>query len=264
MTEEQPLGGGRVTGAVRVGDTVRRGAGPWTPTIHAYLRHLEQRGFRGAPRVLGVDERGREVLSFVPGEVASSSSWELGRPTPMPPGTLADGVLVEVGTLIRELHDAARDFVPEQPVWREHDRPFAPGEIVCHGDLGPHNTIYREGRPVTFIDWDGARPSLPELEAAQAAWWFVPLADTDHLRAVGFAELPDVPSRLRLFCDAYGLAGADRILWLLQQTVQRSAERLRHWPEIDPRGAARILEYAAAQLVWLEDQTPALRRALVR
>ncbi len=77
----------------------------------------------------------------------------------------------------------------------------------------------------------------------------MPLAGPDHLRAVGFADPPAVPSRLRRFCDAYGLAGADRILWL---------------PDIDARGAARILEYAAAQLVWLEEQTPALRRTLVR
>ena len=64
---EVPFADGNVSSVVRVGDTVRRGTGPWTPTVHALLRHLERVGFEGAPRVLGIDERGREVLSFVPG-----------------------------------------------------------------------------------------------------------------------------------------------------------------------------------------------------
>src|SRR5260221_6573384 len=60
---EIPLAGGNMSsGVVRVGDTVRRPAGPWTPAVHALLAHLHAVGFDGAPRPLGVDERGREVL----------------------------------------------------------------------------------------------------------------------------------------------------------------------------------------------------------
>ena len=67
---EIPLSGGNMsTGVVRAGDTVRRPAGPWTPAVHALLTHLHEAGFRGAPRPLGVDDRGREILTFVPGTV---------------------------------------------------------------------------------------------------------------------------------------------------------------------------------------------------
>ena len=52
---------------MRVGDTVRRRAGPWTPAVHALLRYLEAAGFE-APRVRGIDERGREILGYIPGE----------------------------------------------------------------------------------------------------------------------------------------------------------------------------------------------------
>ena len=52
---------------VRVGDTVRRPVGPHTAYAHALLRHFERVGFDGAPRVLGLDEQGREVLSYVEG-----------------------------------------------------------------------------------------------------------------------------------------------------------------------------------------------------
>ena len=68
VVEEQLLPGGNAGGAVRVGATVRRPTGPWTPSVHALLNYLEARQFPGAPRALGVDEHGREVLSFLPGE----------------------------------------------------------------------------------------------------------------------------------------------------------------------------------------------------
>jgi hypothetical protein len=73
---EIPLTGGDVTeGVVRVGDTVRRPVGPHSPLVHALLAYLESVGFEGAPRFLGIDGAGREVLSYIDGEVA-------GRPRP--------------------------------------------------------------------------------------------------------------------------------------------------------------------------------------
>ena len=62
---EERLPGGHVGGAVRVGGTVRRPAGPWTPAVHALLAHLAPR-LPGVPEVLGFDDRGREVLSLPP------------------------------------------------------------------------------------------------------------------------------------------------------------------------------------------------------
>jgi hypothetical protein len=39
---EEVLAGGNMTAVVRVGDTVRRGADPWTTTIHAFMRRLRE------------------------------------------------------------------------------------------------------------------------------------------------------------------------------------------------------------------------------
>ena len=75
----------------KVSDTVRRGTGPWTPAVHALIRHLERVGFDGAPRVLGTDERGREFLSYVPGDTAERASRE----------AVPQRVLAEVGRLLR-------------------------------------------------------------------------------------------------------------------------------------------------------------------
>jgi hypothetical protein len=68
---ELVLTGGDMTPVVRVGETVRRTAGPWTPTIHTFMRHLRASGFRCVPEPLGMDERGREIISLVPGAPAT-------------------------------------------------------------------------------------------------------------------------------------------------------------------------------------------------
>jgi hypothetical protein len=105
---EVPLAGGDVTdGVVRVGGTVRRPVGPHSPLVHALLAHLESVGFAGAPRFLGIDSTGREVLSYIDGEVA-------GRPRP--PWIADETRLASVGQLVRAYDDAAASFTPATDV----------------------------------------------------------------------------------------------------------------------------------------------------
>jgi hypothetical protein len=66
---EELLPGGTLTTATRCGDTVRRPTGFWSPSVHALLRHLDEAGFSGAPRFLGIDAQGREMLTYVHGDV---------------------------------------------------------------------------------------------------------------------------------------------------------------------------------------------------
>jgi hypothetical protein len=60
---------GGVTRVVRIGNTVRRPVRPFTGTVQAYLTHLREEGFLDAPEPFGYDEEGREVLSYIVGEV---------------------------------------------------------------------------------------------------------------------------------------------------------------------------------------------------
>ena len=73
---EQPLPGGAVTAVTRAGNTVRRTPPPDPAFVHALLRLFERRGWDGAPRFLGTDERGREVLSYLHGHVP----WQPAQP----------------------------------------------------------------------------------------------------------------------------------------------------------------------------------------
>lgn len=138
--------------------------------------------------------------------------------------------------LIRALHQAAAGFRPAITSYRFHPHPPAAGEIVCHGDLGPWNTVYRGGLAVAFIDWDAAGPVRPLDDLAAAAWTFVPLAPPRQLREAGFDPVPDLPARLRSFLDAYGLTDRKVILPALRRCVLHDPGPLRWlqgiWPDL--------------------------------
>src|SRR5690242_5629505 len=114
-------------------------------------------GFDGAPRLLGTDG-GREILTFVEGDVPVDPQWTPGRGSRLPSYARSDASLVAAARLLRRLHEAARGFQPVDTGYRYHPHPPRAGEIVSHGDLGPWNTVYRGGVPVAFIDWDCAGP----------------------------------------------------------------------------------------------------------
>jgi len=88
--EEVPLQAGPTNAGlvIRVGDTVRRPLRPTSLATKALLDHLEGTSvFDSAPRYLGVDDCGREVLSFIPGQVALP---------PYPDWALTDDALISV------------------------------------------------------------------------------------------------------------------------------------------------------------------------
>ncbi|HLQ57422.1 MAG TPA: phosphotransferase [Streptosporangiaceae bacterium] len=227
-----PLSRGRMTsGIVRRGDRLLRPMGPWSPAVHEYLRHLEAAGFDGSPRVLGT-EGDREVLTFIDGHVAMDPRWHPGHGHRLPPYARTDLALRGAAELIRKLHSAASGFQPAITSYRFHPHPPREGEIVSHGDLGPWNTVYRHGIPVAFIDWDSAQPVDPLADLANTAWTFVPLAPSGQLSEAGFDPLPDLPARLRMFLDAYGLTDRKAILPALQRGKLDEPEPLRWLQDI--------------------------------
>jgi hypothetical protein len=183
---ETILLGGDMNVVVRVGDTVRRPIDRWSPAVHALLQHFEAVGFDGAPRFLGIDECGREIVSYVEGEAALA---------PAPSG---DDVLVELGALIRRMHDAQEGFA-DPGGWVEATE----GAVVCFHDYFPPNVIFRGGRPVALIDWDLARPGERADDVAMAASWWAPLQPDARVARWGF-PLDRRGERTRRLCDGYG------------------------------------------------------------
>jgi len=228
---ERPLPGGNVGGAVRVGDTVRRPTGPWTPAVHALLRHLDGR-LPHVPRVLGIDGRHRECLTYLPGRVLGDE--------PMTPGQITSLV-----TWTRQLHEATAGFWHPGP-WRMFPVPGA--TVISHNDIAPYNACYRDGDSgdrddcgdsgdrddgddrdrgddlVGVFDWDLAGPTSPLLELGFIAWNAVPLWNCDlsaqdaarrlELIAAGYPGhdphviLDAVPVRVRIMLDGIPVAAA--------------------------------------------------------
>jgi hypothetical protein len=196
---EQPLAGGNVGGAVRVGDTVRRPVGPWTPAVHALLEYLAPR-LRAVPRVLGHDQRGREVLSYLPGHVVDVDT-EL----------LSTGQIVSMVRWTRDFHEVVANFAHPGP-WRFFP---VPGPVlVGHNDIAPYNACFDGDDLVGVFDWDFSGPSTPLLELAFIAWNCVPL-----WRDIGAAAAAD---RLRVIAATYGTGGPDarRILHAVPPRIQ--------------------------------------------
>ena len=262
---EVPLVGGDVNigenVVVRVGDTVRRPVGPHTAYVHALLGYFERVGFEGAPRVLGFDEHGREVLSYVEGAPA------------LEPLTGDDESLSALGALIRRMHDAQAGF-EAPPDW--HDEPLDPppgvtrgNEVVCHNDVFPPNVILRDGLPAALVDWDFAGPAPRLYDVASAANFWVPLRPDGQAERWGLAGLPR-GFRLRLLCDAYGLAASDR-RELLEVVAHRNRMgyeihrrnggelRLPGWRDMWDRGSGDVILERSA---WFEAHRAELQRSL--
>jgi aminoglycoside phosphotransferase (APT) family kinase protein len=209
MTVEIPLAGGRITpGVVRVGDTVRRPTNANSRFVHDLLLHLERVGFDAAPRYLGLDEQGREILSYREGTVPDNI-----RPD------FADDVLRDAARLLRAYHEVVAGSE------------LAGGaEVVCHNDISPVNFVFENGRPVSLIDFDAAAPGARLRDLAYGLVLWLDLGDDGR-------PLDEQARRTHIFFEAYGLPVpgrlVDEILERQRETAARaearSADGARWW-----------------------------------
>ena len=197
--EDPLLGGTANRGLVfRVGNTVRRPIRETSASTHALLRHLAAVGFAGAPRFLGIDDQGREVLSYVPGEAVTP---------PYPAWALTDEALDSVVRLLHDYHDAVSTFNAAGYAWPRAVPPPFGGGVVSHNDPNLDNVVFRDGRAVALIDFDLASPGSAVWDVAATARLWAPLRlDRD----IADARRGRALSRLRRVVDAYHLTEADR------------------------------------------------------
>jgi hypothetical protein len=195
----EPLLGGNSNAPVRRGDRVHREAGPWSPTVHAYLRHLRDRGVDLVPEPFGFDEDGREVLAFLPGQVPAY---------PLPDAVWTDAFLVDAARLLRRLHDASADL-PPAGIWQQPSR--EPAEVISVNDFAPYNLVVEDGRIVGVIDLDQASPGPRVRDLAHLAYRLVPLTAPENVDGRR-SDRDERRRRLRLLADAYGGPDAAEIL----------------------------------------------------
>jgi hypothetical protein len=181
VSEKIQLGGDATAdGVVRVGDTVRRPPRYASQPMRDVLVHLERAGFEVAPRWLGFDEQGRDVLTWIDGE----TFIERGQLHPYigdPPGriTFSDEQIAAVMSLLRRYHDTFGD------------------DVICHGDFGPWNIVWRNGLPFAVIDFDNVYRGDAADDVAYALRMFI---------GYGFAIAApaELVRRTRAALQAYG------------------------------------------------------------
>jgi aminoglycoside phosphotransferase (APT) family kinase protein len=231
---EVPLSVDGVTHVVRVGRTVRRPVRPFTRTVQCFLAHLHAHGFSSAPEPLGFDAEGREVLSFIEGDVPVE---------PLPDYATTDCVLVDLAAMLRDLHGAAESFtMPSDALWGSipGNPPagvvplFEEPELVSHQDYCPGNVVFNSGRPTALIDFDLARPTTRVADLVNALYWWAPLLDPLD-RAPSLVDA-DIPRRVRLFADAYDMT-ADmrvRVVPLAMRRARNATLTMRSAAQVDP------------------------------
>ena len=192
--------------------------------MHGLLRHLNDVGFAMAPSPLGFDGDGREVLGYIDGE-SGRSTWRL---------IVDDEGLASFALALHEYHRAVVGYRPPADAeWAYGRLPLGRGDLVCHGDFGPWNLVWRDGRPVGIIDWDLAYPGPALDDVAYALVYSVPFRDDEHaMKWQAFTEPPDRRHRIAVFADAYGISTDG----LVDAVVERQRLTAKHTRILKARG----------------------------
>ncbi|MCA0149531.1 MULTISPECIES: phosphotransferase [Rossellomorea] len=226
MSREEKLTGGNVSAVYRSGDTVRRELKPESARIHKLLSHLEKKGFRHSPAFLGIDEKGREILSFIEGEAGNY---------PLKEYMWSDEVLSGIAKMLRHYHDAVSDF-PIDDGWEPIDHTPEPFEVLCHNDFAIYNIIFNKQHPVGIIDFDVAGPGPRRWDIAYTLYTCVPLSRVrysetgDAMHYDRERDAARIKERVKRFFESYGidfgledLQMAIRRLEAICQTIHRKA-----------------------------------------
>ncbi|MBH0160444.1 phosphotransferase [Fictibacillus sp. 26RED30] len=224
--KEELLTGGNVSNVIRLGNTVRRDLKHNSGKIHKLLKHLENKGYRYAPKFLGIDEKGREILSFIEGEAGNY---------PLKKYMWSNEVLKDIANMLRLYHDAVSDF-PLEEGWYPIDHTPQPYEVLCHNDFAIYNIIFDQERPFGIIDFDVAGPGPRLWDIAYTLYTCVPLSrfyldetgTTVNYNRSQHAE--QMKERVQLFFEGYGEEVDPNYLEMVQlrlkglcRTIERKA-----------------------------------------
>lgn len=172
MKEEVLKGGQSNESVVKIENTVRRVTSENSEFVHKLLKLLEYKNYPYAPRLLGIDDKGREILTFVDGKTVSVN--------------LNDEQLKKIVLMIKQLHDttAGSELCGNM-------------EVITHCDLAPWNTIIKDNEIIGFIDFDGSQPGKRVDDLAYFLWTFLELGsvNTDNVKQF---------KRIKMLCDIYG------------------------------------------------------------
>ncbi|WP_350277631.1 aminoglycoside phosphotransferase family protein [Kribbella sp. HUAS MG21] len=226
---------------------VTRPASAQTATVHAFLEHLRGQGLEDVvPEPLSNDGT-TETLRLIEGD-AGGDAWYHQHDL--------EG-LESAARLLRRIHDASRSWVPPTDAVFGHPVLARGGRMFCHGDPGPWNFVWRDGRAVGLFDWDYLHPGDPVDDIAYALFWFAPTRADHHCRNWHhFPEVPDRRTRIHHFLTAYGptppfdvvdaiITRGQATITLIHSLAAQGTEPQRTW------ATNGLPEQQATELAWL-------------
>ena len=215
---DEILTGGNVSKVYRSGTTVRRQLKEDSEKIHALLKHLEDKAFKYSPKFLGIDEHGREILSFIEGECGNY---------PLKDYMWSNEVLRNIAKMQRSFHDAVSDF-PFDKNWKRIDNTPQPqnAEVLCHNDFAIYNIIFNKEKPIGIIDFDVVGPGPRLWDIAYTLYTCVPLGrfylsekgEKIDYDALSQADLRK--ERVRLYFESYGEKVAENLIEMILQRLE--------------------------------------------
>jgi len=229
---EIPLEGGNANnGVVRIGNTVRREQNDFSQSVHRLLGSLESAGFTNAPKFLGIDDKHREILSYIEGSCSIEPEyWQDAR------------YLTTAGELLKAFHDASNAYVAsEDDNWAYEYPDKNKHDVICHNDFAPYNLIAESGEFVAVIDFDMAGPGPRLRDVAYAAYWLVPLSQQSvDMKEAALADIMNGSERLKHFCQLCGVPADKALLNMLSEVLVHMSNEQIMIEMIGEEAAARL------------------------
>ena len=208
----EKLEGGNLTSVYKSGNTVLRSQGPWSPTIHRLLNHLEAEGFKDCPRFLGINENNEEILSFVQG--ISDETYPQGLTVEQH----LDGMKI-LGDKIRRFHDISATFQKDpDDFWMLSYDGGLEADVICHNDIAPYNMTFIDGYPAGMIDFDTVCPGPRIWDIVYALYRFVPFQVKNDDKKV------DRFKAVEVFYEGYGMPVPANLFEVMIERLQALAD----------------------------------------
>ncbi len=214
--KNETLSGGSMNQVEKIGNTVHRQV-KGGPILHSYLQYLEKVGMDGVPRFLGLDEQGREILTYLPGKTQGN-----GIPV-FDPLLGAEKTIIGVARFMRKLHDISEGFLVEALAynWINPEYPHENCETICHNDAAVWNFVFTNKRITGLIDFDDACAGTRIWDLAQSVYGTVhllPWVSGENYETSKHAA--ERKHRVKLYFDAYGMDCPPNFMNMVYQRIK--------------------------------------------
>lgn len=168
------------------------------PMLHQYLLYLEKEGVVGVPRFLGIDEEGREILSYIPGKTMRKDYHD-DHPIFQSTQTICD-----MARFMRKLHDVSTGFLSKalEGGWKDPYFSQPTYETICHSDAAMWNFVFVNDRVAGLFDFDSAHPGMRAWDLTLILCSSVFPQYEDYIPS---KHLDNARQRRELFFEAYGM-----------------------------------------------------------